>query len=295
MKQPLESVIRHLQIAFTPAEYHAVTQQYQRAGEFSKTKAQDDYWGRIPSYLIARCPFCNATYFEKLDTHGLSGWAAYPGFWDFVYTSGQEAIDQAEVDKRLGEIEKGIDDPSGYWKSSFEKVSQRTKCLHFVAVQFFINLNGETPEEEYFSNESEVPYVMPVFLPEDIESYAVMHCLPICRVEQGQFVPRYSLYLLTYYAAAAHTLWERRHLESTGGDAFHLPTLHTWRTIELHNLSDAWELSLWVKRGALMWLDLTQDGLPLTSEPANAFPYANIQGIRKSHVYRKGKLEIDPY
>lgn len=298
MSLPNQMVVRHLRIAFTPVEYQAVTQQthYQRAGSFSKIKAGSDYWGRIPSYLIARCPLCGVPYAEELDTHSLLGWGIYPGFWDFVYTNKRERLGEDEIDRRLEEIESGTTQPGEYWESTFEATPQRVKCKHFVAVQFFINLHSVVPKEvTYFSNQSEVPFVMPVFLPDDIESYVVMHSLPICRIEKNKFVPRYSLYLLTYYSMNPQALWKRRQAEFKGGDALHFSKLYTWRTIELNNLSEAWDLSLWVKRGKLFWLELEQDDLPLKSGSVKEFPYANIEGIRKSHTYRKGKLKVDAY
>jgi hypothetical protein len=261
MNYPREQVVRHLKITFTLAEYRAIIQnsQYQRPGGFSKFKAGDDYWNKVPWYLISRCPLCGAVYTEQLDTHSLLGWKAYPDFWEFVYAT-----------------------------------PQRTDCRHFLAVQLFINLHGVVPyEKRYFSNQSEVPYVMPVFLPDDIESYAVMHSLPICRLEDEEFVPRYSLYTLTYYSTDLHAMWDRRRAEYRGEDYGHFPKLHTWR--RARDTPEVWDLALWVRKGKLLWLDLEQDDLPLKAGPVEEFPYADIEGIPKTYTYREGELRIDPY
>lgn len=298
MDQPTEAVIRHLQMTFTPAEYRSVTQkpQYQSANAFSHRKAGEEYWGRLPSYLVARCPICGGAYTESLDTHSLVGWHPHPDRWDFVYTSRRKRLDDTEEQKRLEQIIEGTAQPDQFWAATFEATPQRVDCSHFVAVQYFINLHGVLPKEvQYFSNQSEVPFVMPVFLPEDIESYAVMHSLPICRIEKERFVPRYSLYLLTYYSAKPQKLWERRRAEFTRGDPFHFPKMYTWRTIQLGNLAEAWDLPSWVAKGKLLWLDLDHPNLPLKTGPVEDFPYGNIEGIRRSYTYRKGELKVDPY
>jgi len=295
MKHPGEIVIRHLQSTFTPTEYLSLIQQpqYQRAGQFTPHTTGKEYWARLPLYLVARCPLCNAAYVERLDTHSLLGWHPHPDRWDFIYTSKRRKSDDAEKQKRLNQVvEMSPPDKS----SILENISQRIDCPHFVAVQHFINLHGILPKEmRYFSNQSEVPFVMPVFLPDDVESYAVMHSLPICRIEKKRFKPCYSLYLITYYSSAPHAMWERRRSEFTGEDALHFPKLYTWRTVELNKISEAWDLSLWTKKGKLLWLDLGQDDLPLKGKPPEEFPYANIEGIQKSYTFRQGKLKIDPY
>lgn len=297
MGHPSEAVIRHLQLTFTPAEYRSLTQQpqYQRAGQFTPHTAGNEYWDRLPLYLIARCPFCDAAYVECLDTHSLLGWKVHPGFWDFVYTSRQEKLSEAEIERRLEAVERGTAQPDEYWKSTFKAALQRAGCQHFVAVQFFVNLHGLVPKEVvYFSNQSEVPYVMPVFLPDDIKSYVVMHSLPICRVKQEKFVPSYSLYLLTYYSAYPIMLRDRRRAEKKRED--HYPSMmYTWRTIKYRNILEAWDLSFWVRKGKLLWLNLEQDDLSLKAGPVEEFPYTGIEGIRKSYTYRQGKLKVDPY
>jgi len=199
------------------------------------------------SSLVAhlQCNIC-----ESLDTHSLLGWHPHPDRWDFVYTSRREGLDDAEEQKRLEQIIEGTAQPDQFWAATFEATPQRVDCSHFVAVQYFINLHGVLPKEvQYFSNQSEVPFVMPVFLPEDIESYAVMHSLPICRIEKERFVPCYSVYLLTYYSARPQKLWERRRAEFIGDDPFHFPKMYTWRTIQLNNLAEAWICPLGLQKG----------------------------------------------
>jgi hypothetical protein len=266
MTQPHELTVRHLKITFTPAEYDALISHkaYQHAGQFFRADAKEDYWGNLSEYVLARFPFCKTVFTETLDTHGLSGWIIHPDFANFVYKRPKSPYDYP--------------------------------CVHFVAVQTFINLHGIVPDElKYFSNQSEVPFVMPVFVPDDLQAYAVMHSLPICRIENGQFVPRYSLYTIAYYSNRPDILRERRRAEYRGEDYGHFPMLYTWRTLKFEHLDEAWDLPLWVQKGKLLWLDLEQNGLPLKSEPVEAFPYADIEGMRKSYRYHQGQLNIDVY
>jgi hypothetical protein len=59
---------RFLQLTIPPAEYPTLWQQ--------RGSVDDEvYWERIPTYLIARCPLCGASYTDKVDAHSLAvGW-----------------------------------------------------------------------------------------------------------------------------------------------------------------------------------------------------------------------------
>ncbi len=275
MDQHREAVIRHLQITFTVDEFQSIAQQpqYQHVRGFRPSKAGNEYWKRLPVYLSARCPLCDALYEERLDTHYLGDWYPSPNLCEFIYTD-KETVESKEL---------GTEDELRF-----------VRCSHFVAVQHFINLHGIWPKElRAFSNRSEVPFVMPEFLPDDVESCAVMHSLPICRIEDEQFMPHYSVYFVTYYSAKPHVLWRRRKDKAKKcDDGMHFPMMSTWRGVEL---VEAWDLVYWVTKSKLLWLDLYQPDLPLKAGPVEDFPYSNIEGIRKSHMYSKGKLRVDPY
>lgn len=259
----LERTSRHLMVTLTPEEHKALWDRYLTSGGVHYTPDDDEltFWEALPEYLIARCPFCGASYAERMDTHSLASWLS--GLEGCVYWSGAH---------------------------------QRVGCRHFTGVQRFINLSNFTPAElTYFEGDSEVPYVMPLFLPDDPISYAVMHCLPICRVEEGKFVPRYSLFILTYYSKNPDELLRRRlkDIEEFCGDDpdCRVPIMYTWREAS----REAWDLPLWLSRGKLWWLDIDRDDLPLKSGPAEAFPYGNIHGIRREFTYRNGELTVAPW
>jgi hypothetical protein len=255
--------LQHLQLTFTPSEYQAILERYTRV-LFQSSLAGEEYWGRLPTYLIARCPLCSATYTSVLDTHGLSGrWTTYPDSW----------------------------------KAVFEASRQRIGCPHFVAVQKFTNLNSLLPTElPYYRNELDVPFVMPVFLPDDIPSVAVIHSLPICRIEGDSFVPRYATYMITYYSTDPKTLWDRRRAEEVaygaGDPDYEGTALHTYRWA--NSQPESWDLPFWVQKGKLQWLSPFTPDLLLKAQPPEDLPYANIEGYRRPFTFRDGNIEFRP-
>jgi len=255
-----------LKIELTPAEYETIAPSRGKRA----SSAGEHYWHGLPTYLLARCPLCDGIYTATLDTYSLAHW---------LYASNGKGI--------------------------FREMYQDVGCPHFVAVQHFINLNSVTPTEvSYIDLRSEVPYVLPVFLPDDVKSSAVMHALPICRVEQGRFVPRYSLYVITYYSTDPALLDARRlsgafedHYMATA--TYRYADLPLWRNLPAgveppflrSGYIDFWfDLPAWAKGGKLLWLDASDPVLPLQTKPVEAFPYANITGRKDEHRYRDGKL-----
>lgn len=224
-----------LRIEFSPTEYSPFP------------ALQPAYLQRLPTYVIARCPLCNATYSARLDTYSLGEWYK-----------------------------------PCHGRSVFSERAQEINCSHFVAAHHFVNLNGVMPTEHHYKSLGcEVPYAIPVFLPDDIESYAVMHALPICRVEGGRFIPRYSVYMITYYSEEPSTLMER-HWKISSSECILIGVGLLRRS--------SWKLTKWVRSGKLQWLDPNAPDLPLRTGPVEAFPYVNIQGQRDdSNVYRDGQ------
>lgn len=211
-------------------------------------------WQNIPTHTTGRCPLCGVACTEQIDTYSLQ-----------------------DVDA-LGEL--------------YKPFKQFSSCGHFAGEQGFVHLNGVIPDDVYHGN-SEVPYVMPSFLPDEPQSYAVMHCLPIYRPEKTRFIPRHLLFVVTYFSQAPRVLQQQRDEVRFQPDMKPLPCMYTW--IEARGDKSAWDLAQWVRKGKLWWLDLDRDELPLRNGPVGEFPYANIQGIRKGYTYVKGKLKLEPY
>jgi len=228
------------------------SQEYQ---EIVARNAIEENVQKLPYYVLARCPLCGAPYGGYIDNYSLYKWRSIRPHYGWVF--GYETIE----------------------------------CDHFTGVQSFLNLNGNFPTEiNYLDCEcGDIPIVMPELLLDEFHAGAVIHSLPICRVEDDAFTPRYSLYTVTYYSDAPWSARDRSyqlcHPDGVGEDAGPIPLFYSSERI-------IWEpvvgdLPYWVERGKLHWLDLDDPALPLKSGPANDFPYAGIQGFGGSYIYRK--------
>jgi hypothetical protein len=180
----------------------------------------------------------------------------------------------------------------------FSDVYQHIGCRHFVAVETFINLCGFMPMEvTFFRNVLDVPFVMPIFVPDDVPAIAVIHSLPICRIEKLAFVPRYSVFMVTYYSLQPKLLWARRRAEAmaekikNSDPDLRAPAMYaSWQA---ERQPEMFDLRLWVERGKLKWLDPNLPDLPLADGPVNSFPYAGVEGYRRPYTFRKGRLHLD--
>jgi hypothetical protein len=184
-------------------------------------------------------------------------------------------------------------------------------CEHFVAVQTFVNLNHVMPTEIQYENIAcDVPFVMPSFVPNYHPSIAVIHSLPICRMEHSSeprhiwpffrrehraFVPRYTAYMVTYYARHPDVILQQRRAENDrfgrGDPDAHMTWLFTAGEARAH--PESWDLPLWVTRGKLQWIDPATDDLALRSGPVTAFPYNGIQGYRRPITIRRGRITVE--
>ena len=266
----------YIKITFKVAEYQSLINEIRYRDNLS-----EEFWKNVPDYLIARCPICHGVFTARVDTHSLKLW-----FGTNNNNSGRYVFSQNE---------------------EYQDIS----CKHFLGVHSFLNLNGIFPEEKsnYFQNEYDVPFVSPLFLPDEVQSYVVMHNLPICRIEEGKFVPCYTLYTLTYFVAEEYVAWvsisnasapirrgvifERRAAERLDPDydAYEFESfLYPVSNARKH--PDWWDLPLWVERKKLLWLVPYSPELPLRDGPVKDFPYPNIQGYRRPILIRNGKFRF---
>jgi hypothetical protein len=146
MKKGYRAYEQHLQINHTPAEYIPL---------------KESTWGGnpeepvAPHYLVSRCPFCGAARTACLDTYSVYRWT--PNNMD----QWGDSVGHADYDNE-----------------------KKRACKHFVAIQPFLNLEGTVPiESSDFEAHLHLPFVMPFYLPDDMPSCAVIHSLPICRIE----------------------------------------------------------------------------------------------------------------
>ncbi len=254
----LARAARHAKPELSPREYTAIRKLVCDSVGRPYIPYQDneytrEVWKYIPRHIIARCPLCGAVCTEQVDTYNL-----------------QDVI-------ILG--------------SRSNKFKHHAACEHWLGEQGFVHLNGVIPD--FYHGGSEVPYVTPSFLIDDPPSYAVMHCLPLYRVEKDVFVPRHLLFVVTYYSQSPQILQQRRDEVRSQPDMKPLPPMSTW--IEVRGYKEAWDLVRWVREDKLWWLDLERDDLPLRNSPVSEFPYAGIKGIQKGFTYVKGRLKLAPY
>lgn len=218
-----------------------------------------DYWNIIPNYTVSVCPYCYTLYEEKIDTYSLRYWQTDPPTGNYVY-----------------------------WDKPEEN---RSYCKHLVYTQPFIHLHGiipqTSPTELYYSMSitTEVPHVIGLLLKEEFETQAVIHSIPICRIENDTFVPRYTLYMITQYAAEPNEQKEILISEDSQGRWTNLIPPRNDQENE-----EWFELTAWVQRGKLSWIEPENRDVVLLSRDINKFPYAHIQGRRNPYgvTYRDG-------
>ena len=98
---------------------------------------------------------------------------------------------------------------------------------------------------------SEVPHVLPMLFVEELGCRAVLHSLPVCRIEEDKFIPMYTLYIISYFAPEEKYNAVIKSVVITGDD--------WWDTLVPPPRKDDglvwWDLKHWVKEGKLFWLD----------------------------------------
>lgn len=265
---PWPTVLSQLQILCTPNEYlkfletpeaylRKYGEHFSRTGGYIPYK-NPAYWEVMPIYEYAECPICHTRISDPGDTYSIRVWG--------------RTSDEILLDALYGVAE---DVPIG------------PRCPHFLGMTHYANLHGHRPDEQdNFTNYAgELPFITPRLVPEDIESYAVLHALPICRIEGGRFVPRYTVFVLTYFARDPRRVLRRiyRALDSLTYDGYrHLDPVGT-----------STDLTPWVQAGKLGWLDFSEPGLPLRiGQGLTIHPvYQNIPGQSEAYSYYPGKAD----
>jgi hypothetical protein len=240
-----ERIIRQLQLLCSVADYDKVVGH---EPFFNTWRAGAEYWQLIPNYLVSRCPFCGLAYHADYDTYSIGKTSSYTEFGRHI----------AEGDHYEHET---------------------PHCQHYIANQPFHYLN-EFENVNQFGNvfergstfSSDAPGMLPHLLLEGTESIAVIHALPICRVENNQFVPRFTKFLVVYFAADRKQIfdpWEIQEDQKAAQDDEYYGALIGGYKVD-H------DLSAWVRKAKLQWLDLNKSDLPLRSDPIEDFPYNNL-------------------
>ena len=173
---------------------------------------------------------------------------------------------------------------------------KRAHTLHHY--HLFLNLHGILPTEMLnIDNEAGgVPFITPWMMPENLETCAVIHALPICRIEGEAFVPRYTLFILAYFSPEPEavirqhyaTEWER------GKDdrEFHPRSLGTPFIATSPDGQHLYDLQAWAQAGKLGYLDFTDPTLPLRIGKHLQLPtlYQQIAGRQGAYRWRDGHM-----
>lgn len=196
------------------------------------------YFEQMPAYVIARCPICLEKNIEKLDTYSMQNWRIAVG------------------------------------KAVFDHRTIVHYCKHFTLVQTFFHFHNIWPAEARGMLGPEVPHVIGHLL-ENGWCRAVIHALPVCRIEDHDFVPRYTIFMVSYFSEQPEDAYQTvirfnvDYVEPGVAWPFIAPPdgYELW-----------WDLNHWVSAGQLLWLDSHDPEFGIRTGDIDAFPYRNISG-----------------
>jgi len=237
------------------------------------------YWHILPKYPIAECPICAYRLQNLVDTYSLLGWgSSFHGLLQSLYRSDMPAV-------TAGPVTKGT--------------PKFAHCPHFMGIHSFLNLHEVPPPNTYYwSNRTgEVPYITPWFFPDDVPTYAVLHALPICRIEEDTFVPTYTVFSITYFSQDRKEIlmrWRERVRNEGLGDPEYYPSLLAMpNSYSYEERSAQHDLVTWARQGKLGFLDVTRPMLPLFIGPGTELPeiYQHIQGRLATYTWSRGRLK----
>lgn len=223
-----------------------------------------EYVSLLPVYTYAECPICHQRCNEPIDTYSLERGHYYRHL--------------------LG----------------YNVRPDRPHCPHFFGYQLFLNLHNQLPiEVEMLGIQwGEVPYITDWLISDDMPSYAVLHGLPICRIEDNQFNPTYTEFILTYFSEDPDLLMKQffkretdylLSLENADVDEA-LIWMSTVGPSDTSTIS--YDLASYAQKGRLGWMDIRKPDLPLQIGEGEVLPsmYQNIVGERKKLSWSVGEF-----
>lgn len=197
------------------------------------------FFHQLSDYVIARCPLCLLESIEKLDTHSVKLWNL-------------RSLGHAVFDSRT--------------------ISYH--CKHFALAQPFINFNNIWPGEARGQFGPEVPHLIGHLL-ENTQCLAVIHTLPICRIEGDNFIPSYSLFMISYFSEQPKKAYD-------SVIAFNVDYVEpgiAWPFVAPPDgCQNWWDLNQWISNSQLYWVDADDPELGIITGDVNSFPYGNIEG-----------------
>jgi len=205
-----------------------------------------EYVRQLPMYTIAICPFCAKENIEHLHTYSPKDW-----------------IIRLQDGTSVG----------GYQSPVFH-------CEHFTLVWTFLEYADPRLNKMVFKDLP--PYVYGLIL-EQYSTKSVIHALPVCEYVENQYVPRHTLFMITYFSESAKATYDAIGYHAV--DRQDSPESNTWEIYPIKgNNEDHWyNLSYWVERGLLYWVDASNakeagDGKSvLRTHDVAEFPYKHLQ------------------
>jgi len=260
---PYPELTKQLQFLCQPAQYQKIT-----AGRMYPIDSlhSAEYLDILPKYIFAQCPICGKRYSQLADTYTVYSWHSR----------------------------------SDHFATEDYKSNEAT-CKHFLGIHRFVNLHDQEPlGTDYFPNGSgEAPRLTPWFLPDDIQSFVVLHGLPICRIVEEEFVPSYTLFILTYFCDDPKGVLKRHYeVQAKYGKDDHefYPGFFTQPEIYKKGVekipASYYALGEKAEQGQLGWMDYTKPDLPLSIGAGKQLPeiYRSIEGKRYKYEWRNGKF-----
>ncbi len=268
---PYPDLLPQLHVHCTPTEYVQSRYNLTVWDLRRDPKKYARYWQLLPRYLFAVCPVCGQHFSEPGDSYWLDGWGTSLVWHRTLYSL-----------------------PDSFTHLPY--------CPHYLGIHRFTHLHGLLPTElpKFVNYCAEVPYVTDWYLPADIRSYVVLHALPICRIEHDRFVPRYTVFSLSYFSANQQAVLARHKARETAnavGDREYYPsTFEPPAATPTPANAPLYDLAAWAAEGRLGWLDLTDTDQPLRIGSGIQLPPAfnPIIGRRDPYVWRRKDHEPLP-
>jgi hypothetical protein len=274
---PYPELIPLLKLKCEPEEYKRLGYSYRNQNGLAPRK-DPNYLQIIPSYLYARCPICQTDCYAKIDTYNL---------------------------RCLGFLDTKLRLDGGFILSPDYPYAYQPTCEHFLGTHSFRNLHdiepfelGEQSEFPIHFMNGEAPLITPWFVRDDVESYAILHALPCCRIEQNKFVPSYTLFILTYFSSQPRLLINLHYAEEfktmeEDSEYYPLNVQQPFANVASEEAGSEYDLSHWAAQGKLGCLDYRESDLPLLIGKDTILPeiYRDIKGRRYSFLWYEGKFK----
>lgn len=218
---------------------------------------RQEYLRRLPIHLLAQCPYCGSRLLQPVDTFSLTGFHPRLNIADLYHGRGWRAAKQAP----------------------------RQRCEHALLAMVSVNLNGLIPNDapewalqRKWMTLDAAPHVL-VWPLIARQTSAVVHALPIGRLDDPEPIHRYTAYFVTCFVSDesnlyAKEMWVPTDLGEPATDGVQIDT----------------DLVKWVKAGRLHWLDPEDTGR-LMHGPIKAFPYANVQPQGWYEIIEGGRVD----